>query len=1119
MVKIKKREIVFFIFVCFIFLCVVGKYTYKSFWEEKIHTFLNRKTPIVWDYSCKEGEIKIAVPGGTVCRPANTDNYKWISIFDKYPLSGQGKEVLYDFFNEENVDAADKMLTNYWEIPRYDGVQLAGLPTWNEDPYNERYWRFDFYSLRETRYLLNQWIATGNQKYKNKLVDILNSYFDNEAKGKYVWDDYHAVSFRALILTDVWWKLREHNGLPLDLNDKLLASIKIHGDFLLNNDHYQAGNNHGVTEAMALVVLGENFPDLPNAAQWGIEGKQRLSDGLLNIVDDNGVLVENSPYYHFYVLEEYWNIYRYSQKFNIKISDDFLRKLKQMIFYATYILQPDGEVPLLGASLKQTIHLDKTYKEMGEIDKNLLYVLTRGEKGTRPPFLNITFPESRQTIIRSDWGNGEDFTDSTQLIFNIGNYRTLHSDLSALSFTLYGEGMSLMPDSGLYTYEENDFKNYFHGTLAHNTVVVDDKDQSEGMAMNGEFHEKDDVIFQSATSNLYKEVTHKRAITLIGKNLILIVDDLTSDNEHKYDQIFHLFPGATLKNDGLTANVYDQAGKQALSIKQLIPDSISFNSTIGQTNPPRGICSEEYQKYIPCYLIDYSTKAKNKRFVTLIELGESNKNLKTEILDNDIKIFTGDKNYDFNFTATPEKVSSVNVTDANQIDINKSILPISFTPWEIDSKKNNNSSISNFKVSGFEYNFLARTPSNGETLSLLSKTDIDLSDKNIFFNLRVYDMENIKNLELNLYSGDGKSHASINLKDSYRDEYSGEFKGITLSKGELSTLSGAWKVYGKDFNWSKITKINFEFSSQKGYSVPIEMSKFSLISGQKKEDVTIVFDDGYESILPAAQYMNSNGLKGNVAVIGYYTKNKAIGHLTIEELKSLNSQGWDILNHSYLHKNALTEYYSKGDLLSYEDDVLAGAKFLQENGLNSDPNWFIYPNGATNSDLKSVISKYYKFGRTTASQPEAFPFGDPLTIKAISINNTTKPEEIIKAIQDTQEYKTTLFLTFHRIEATEFDRPGYPIENFKVIIDYLVKNKINVVSVSEFDKEHGVSANQQIFSQDVPSHLDAEIVVTHNNMLKSIKDCLITLKNEKEHLDNYFIDFYHALSNFFVNLF
>jgi len=47
--------------------------------------------------------------------------------------------------------------------------------------------------------------------------------------------------------------------------------------------------------------------------------------------------------------------------------------------------------------------------------------------------------------------------------------------LDALNFTLYGNGEELITDAGLYTYENNAFKSYFHGTEAHNTVVVDGK--------------------------------------------------------------------------------------------------------------------------------------------------------------------------------------------------------------------------------------------------------------------------------------------------------------------------------------------------------------------------------------------------------------------------------------------------------------------------------------------------------------------------------------------------------------------------------------------------------------------------------------------------------------------
>jgi uncharacterized heparinase superfamily protein len=54
-----------------------------------------------------------------------------------------------------------------------------------------------------------------------------------------------------------------------------------------------------------------------------------------------------------------------------------------------------------------------------------------------------------------------------------------HAHADALSFTLSAGGKAILIDPGTYTYHtEERWRRYFRGTRAHNTVVIDDLDQS-----------------------------------------------------------------------------------------------------------------------------------------------------------------------------------------------------------------------------------------------------------------------------------------------------------------------------------------------------------------------------------------------------------------------------------------------------------------------------------------------------------------------------------------------------------------------------------------------------------------------------------------------------------------
>ena len=576
----------------------------------------------------------------------------WLSIFECYPLSAGGKENALEFLEGGDRRIAEGILRNIYEVPRFDPVEIENI-NWSEDPYGEPYWQFVFYSLRPSRHLLNTWIATGDDQYRLKLLKIVGGFLDEGMDGPFSWDK-HGTAWRTLVLVNTWWKLREGDGLPVDLGTRMLEALEVHGAFLVKEANYEGHSNHGVTQATALYLLAVNFPDLPGADLWLAVASERLNAGIGNLVDDDGVMVENSPFYHFYTLKLYWDISSYIKKHNLSEGRELGQVIEKMVSYATYILQPNLQVPTIGASVIDEIRYRGRYKEMADTDPNFLYVLTQGEKGVRPSKRNVQFPVGGQTIMRSGWSAGKDFANQTQIIFDVGSYRTNHSDFDALSFHLFSRGVALLPDSGLYTYEEGPWKSYFHGTSSHNTVVVDGLDQdttwraiSNGTVVldipkkvfPGTFYENDEVVYQSAQHNLYVGVTHRRAIALIGDNLVLIIDNLISSSKHTYEQKFHLFSEAKLDINGLMVVATGDQPDQSITVQQLLQDETNLRVTKGQESPINGFCSEHYESAVPCYALSYVKNAETTSYVTLLQIGDPDAAVRANI-DKDSKSVT-----------------------------------------------------------------------------------------------------------------------------------------------------------------------------------------------------------------------------------------------------------------------------------------------------------------------------------------------------------------------------------------------------------------------------------------------------------------------------------------------
>jgi len=1047
---------------------------------------------------CPKDEIKIYIGQQYLCRkPVAASIYQ--KIYDTYPRNPNGNEVLYPFFNSYSSTTANAFLHNKYPVPRFKAVTINKL-TWDEDPYSSQYWRYNFYSLRIFKDLLDEYTATGNPVYAYKLEAITSSFLTTGVKQPHAWDDYHAVAWRSMMLTDMWWQLRQHNILPIDLSNSILASIVRHGNFLMDPTHYEANYNHGTNEAAALYQLGVAFPTLPGASQWLSQGKQRLGSGLDTIVDSNGALDEHAPYYDFYALQKYWDIYVYSTKYNQRISKDYEKRISAMINYATYILQPNQHPPIIGASLDTQIHDKDEYAEMAKLSPSFEYALTQGKKGKTPASTSVNFTDTGQAIMRSGWTKNN-FTNQTQVILNYGPYLTQHSQLNSLSIQLYSGGLSLLPGPGLYTYNPGAMHDYFNGTSSQNTVLVDGNDQEQGTGYSGKFVTKPGYSSASAANQLNQGVTQERQVTLIGSNLVILIDKLSSNSTHTYQQIFHLFPGAHYSSNGLTAVGQGKNSKQRISISQMLPNGVKLYDAYNLRYPGgiAGLCSQQYNVLLPCHQIGYTIRSKNAMFVTALQLGSQNKNVSYKLNSQKTAVLVKDngKTYTLNIKQTPGFDTKVVTNNKRAPTPKETTLDDFNTPstWQVKGGSLN--------VSPDSYapstTALSLTNSPGQTATIQKNVNLNLSNKNIEFRMKLPSTVNVQDLNILLYSGN--SYAQNRLKNSYDDIHDNDqtnpnvtagsqnnngWTTISLGKGMDRTIEGQWSVYGSGFDWSNITSVVFQLSSVDGSPVQVELGKLSTTPAQSEGKIAIIFDDGTTSLLSAYPTLQKNGYKASVAVIGKYSGRNFTGYLSIAQLRQLKNSGWSLVNHSYYHQDAVATYYNQNNLSGLKADILEGAYFLEQNNLDTDPNWYIYPHGTSNQAIEAVVGEYYKFARTELTAPEVYPFGNPLAVKDFVVEDTTTPQEVEAAIADANTYHLTLILTFHRIHANPGDKSGYDLSNFKQIVNYLKSTKSNVMSLNQLDASNGVPINKTKITEGRPSQLTGTISVQQEPFWKRL---------------------------------
>jgi hypothetical protein len=337
-------------------------------------------------------------------------------------------EAMYLELDQGEIAVADGILDDVWPARGFPAAKLAWPLTWSEDPYDDAFFRFMFYSLRYTQHLWFAYRTTGEPRYLDKLYAVLRSFLANEPGRPYddrTFDDAHATAYRAMVLTNLYVKLDGAGTLPADLRDGLRASIARNARFLMEPKHFESWANHGFTQAAALLVVAHNLPELPDAPAWRATGIERLEVMRTTNIDADGVDIENSPFYHLFVLGLVAQIGAWLQVHEPSIAPAWEKTKRAMIHYLAYVTQPNGRLAALGATGSTIVPNQdpQIYGPLAAIDPDFAWVWSSGAGGTAPAKRAELFPIAGLFVLRAPKAAPE----QTFVTFDSGVYRTDHS--------------------------------------------------------------------------------------------------------------------------------------------------------------------------------------------------------------------------------------------------------------------------------------------------------------------------------------------------------------------------------------------------------------------------------------------------------------------------------------------------------------------------------------------------------------------------------------------------------------------------------------------------------------------------------------------------------------------
>ena len=436
--------------------------------------------------------------------------------------------------------AAERILAGRYSFFDLEDCELGDPPQWNRDPLTQRSAgprrasAIDYRDEREVGNIKYLWepnrhlhlpllaqahVLTGDARYSLAIQTQIDSWIEQCPVGRGPnWVSPLELGIRLINWSLTWQLLGGFRARLFTtaegekFRDRWLDSIYQQSRMIATNlSRYSSANNHLIGEAAGVYVAASTWPLWPSLTQWGERCRQVLEEECLRQNAPDGGNREQAFAYQTFVLDFLLLAGLAARARGEDFSPMYWRRVELMIDFLASLTDVAGRLPMVGdaddglvvklaAEPGFSTHgsliatgavlfnradlaakagaLDgKTSTLLGvEAVRRLAQLKIRGRHRFRP---RQQFAESGYYLL----GSAFDTPDEVRVLADAGplGYLSIaaHGHADALSFVLNIGDREILVDPGTYSYHTDPaWRRYFRSTRAHNTVGIDNQDQS-----------------------------------------------------------------------------------------------------------------------------------------------------------------------------------------------------------------------------------------------------------------------------------------------------------------------------------------------------------------------------------------------------------------------------------------------------------------------------------------------------------------------------------------------------------------------------------------------------------------------------------------------------------------
>lgn len=572
-------------------------------------------------------------------------------------------------------EAADRILAGKFDVFALRGLDLGFPPAWNRDPktgaepplsfgksinYRDEQVVGDIKYLWEPNRhlelvtLAQAWRLTGEAKYADGCRSLLETWFDACPYPLGInWTSSLELALRLLNWYFAWHLLGGDEALVFagergaSFRSRWQQSVFQHCHFIAGHlSLHSSANNHLLGEYMGLLVGALGWPLWPQSARWQCLAAIGFETEALRQNAPDGVNREHAMYYQHEVIDMMLLCGLIGRANGHEFSAAYWERLQRMCEFLATVMDRSGHLPMIGdADDARMVRLaplrgfdvyrsllatgavffdradfaakagaldDKTRWLLGDADPRFNALLSSVQAGVQHAAVTRAFPHGGYYLLGHAFGSLQEI----RLLADAGplGYLSIaaHGHADALAMTLSAAGRELLIDPGTYAYHVGQqWRGYFRGTSAHNTVRIDGLDQSvsggnflwlrHARARCESFETGDTqdrfVGVHDGYERLPDPVTHRREI-VFDKNRrhIEVVDSLECSAAHDVEVFWHFAEDCLVELAG--REVIVKKGSVSLRLG-LTGADFAPECVTGRDQPPMGWISRNFDEKSP----------------------------------------------------------------------------------------------------------------------------------------------------------------------------------------------------------------------------------------------------------------------------------------------------------------------------------------------------------------------------------------------------------------------------------------------------------------------------------------------------------------------------------------